>query len=355
MSALSAADTLTTALAASVEAQAGDDVSKPVRLRLLPMGNFSPRDARINAFSIKDKAHAQEIVDASRAYAGAQDVPVDYDHQSVYSAVQGVGGVAPAAGWIDPQSLAVQDDGIYGDVKWTDRAAAAIKGREYRYLSPVIGHDKNGRVQRLLSVGLTNQPAVDGLAKLAASIQPSKENQMDLTALAASLGLPATATVAEILAAQQAEKAALSAAQADLTALRTVLGASDQTAALSTVTALKAAGDGNASSTALMASLQADVVRLSTERNERIVDDAVRGGKIMPAQREHYLTLMRTDEKTALALIGSAPVVIAPGQTITGQPKGAGVTALSAEQKQVAALCGMSEADMLKAVQEEGQ
>ena len=101
MSALSAADTLTTALAASVEARAGDDVSKPVRLRLLPMGNFSPRDARINAFSIKDKAHAQEIVDASRAYAGAQDVPVDYDHQSVYSAVQGVGGVArPRAGSI---------------------------------------------------------------------------------------------------------------------------------------------------------------------------------------------------------------------------------------------------------------
>ncbi len=352
MSALSAADTLTTALAASVEARAGDDVSKPVRLRLLPMGNFSPRDARINAFSIKDKAHAQEIVDASRAYAGAQDVPVDYDHQSVYSAVQGVGGVAPAAGWIDPQSLTVQDDGIYGDVKWTDRAAAAIKGREYRYLSPVISHDKNGRVQRLLSVGLTNQPAVDGLAKLAASIQPSKENQMDLTALAASLGLPATATVAEILAAQQAEKAALSAATADANALRTALGATDQTAALSTVATLKASGDG---STALMASLQADVVRLSTERNERIVDDAVRGGKIMPAQREHYLTLMRTDEKTALALIGSAPVIIAPGQTITGQPKGAGVTALSAEQKQVAALCGMSEADMLKAVQEEGQ
>ena len=210
-------------------------------------------------------------------------------------------------------------------------------------------------MQRLLSVGLTNQPAVDGLAKLAASIQPSKENQMDLTALAASLGLPATATVAEILAAQQAEKAALSAAQADLTALRTVLGASDQTAALSTVTALKAAGDGNASSTALMASLQADVVRLSTERNERIVDDAVRAGKVMPSQKEHYLNLIRTDEKTALALIGSNQAIITRGSQQTGRAPGEKVTALSAEQKQVCALTGVSEDAFLKTLQEESQ
>ena len=329
------------AFAAVIDARTGED-GKPVRLRFLPMGTFAPRDARIKGFSIVDRAHADEIVAASQAYAGQQLMPIDYDHQTVYGAIPGVGGTAPAAGWVETASLMVEEDGIYGEVKWTPKAAQAIRDSEYRYLSPVINHDKSGRVTRLMNVGLTNSPAVDGLAKLAASLQPQQELHMDLTALAASLGLPATATLAQIMAAVEAQTAALSASQASVTALNQALGlapTADQATALSAVTTLRSS-DGTAAA-ALMITMQADLIRLSSERNERVVDDAIKAGKVTPGQKEHFVALMRTNEGTALALINAAAPVA--GGLLDRKKPGEPITALSAEQREIAKQMGLSE------------
>jgi len=350
-----------TAFASVIEAQAGD--AQGVRLRLLPLGQFKPRDARIASFRIEDEAHGKQVIAASQALAGAQDIPIDYDHQSVYSAVQGVGGTAPAAGWIDPKSLAVENGtsglGIYGTVKWTSKARDAIRGGEYRYLSPVINHDDTGRVSRLINVGLTNSPAVDGLARLAASIQPSNQDpEMDLTALAAIYGLPADATLAQIEAAAKARQTALSTAEGNLTALRTAAGVAadaDHTAALSAVATLKTVSASDQATATLMANMQADIVRLTGERHERIVDDATKAGKILPAQRQDFLDLLKTNEASALSIISKAKAVLTPGQDITTQPEDGKVTALSVEQKAAARAIGVSEEAYLATLKAEAE
>lgn len=46
-------------------------------------------------------------------------IPIDYEHQTLQD-VQ-----APAAGWI--KNIVLRNDGIYGDVDWTDRAADYLK------------------------------------------------------------------------------------------------------------------------------------------------------------------------------------------------------------------------------------
>jgi phage I-like protein len=342
-------EVIETALAAPVEAQAGED--RRFRVRILPIGAFAPR-GHGKTLRVESVQHAHEIVAASRKYAGAQDIPVDYDHQLVYAAKDGIGGQAPASGWI--AALGVDPDGIYAEGAWTERAAAAIRAREYRYLSPVVGHTQDGKILTISSVALTNMPAVDGLTQLAASRKstPNQDNQMDRTLLAQLLGLDANATEAEIQTALTARLEAQTSAQAELTALRAALGASDQTTALSAVTAMKATTAGNEAQTALMASMQATLTALTAERNAGVVDAAIRAGKIIPAQREHFIALMASDEKTALALIGSAPTVVTGETQRAADPK-TPVTALSAAQKQVCALTGVSEADYLKTLQAE--
>lgn len=81
---------------------------------------------------------------------------VDWEHATEHRAPVGLD--APAAGWID--RLESRAGAIWGHVKeWTGRACAALANREYRFLSPVFAFEKSsGRIVRLLSVGLTNQP-----------------------------------------------------------------------------------------------------------------------------------------------------------------------------------------------------
>ncbi|RWE48621.1 MAG: hypothetical protein EOS24_34125, partial [Mesorhizobium sp.] len=99
-----------------------------------------------------DKASMEQIVANTRQYAGSTDLAIDYDHQTVFGAIPGVGGKAPAAGWI--KELQARDDGIFGRVEWTAAASAAIKAGEYRYLSPVFFHEKTtGRVLAIRMAG----------------------------------------------------------------------------------------------------------------------------------------------------------------------------------------------------------
>jgi phage I-like protein len=52
-------------------------------------------------------------------------------------------------------------------IQWNDKAKAMIASREYRYVSPVFTYDgKTGEVQRILSVAITNNPALPSLADL---------------------------------------------------------------------------------------------------------------------------------------------------------------------------------------------
>jgi len=353
-----------TAFSASVALSAADgaaplvpnaDGSATQRVRLIPMGSFRTRGK--GTLFIKDAAHAQQIVALSQQYAGPEDIAVDYDHQTVYGATPGVGGTAPASGWISPTSLSAEPDGIWGTIEWTAEAAAQIGARKYRYLSPYVAHDeKTGRVFALLNAGLTNTPAIVGLTKLAASTSHNPQDPlMDLTALAASLNLPATATLEEILAAQQAQATALSAAQASIAALNKALGlaeTADPATALTTATALKASGGKDD----LLTALQTQVSELTAERRNRFLDDATAQGRITPGSREKYVALMAANEAATMELINSMVPSLKPGAVVPGTPPaGDKATALSADQKDVAKLLGISDADYLKTLQENAQ
>ncbi|MFB9160491.1 phage protease, partial [Chromobacterium violaceum] len=100
--------------------------------------------------------------------------------------------------------------GLYAtDVEWTDKAAAMIVAKEYRYLSPVFTYDKQGRVTGLLHVALTNNPALDELPELQVAVlsrlisNPSttqEDSEMDelIEQLRWLLNLPVGATADDI-------------------------------------------------------------------------------------------------------------------------------------------------------------
>lgn len=315
------------------------------RVRLLPMGTFTTRGK--GRFYVKDLAHAQAIVAASVAHAGDQDVPVDYDHQLVYGAVPGVGTTAPASGWVNPATLSAEADGIYGNVEWTKDAKLAIRRKKYKYLSPVIDHDPDGKVKTILIGALTAYPAIDGLTKLAASVTHPQGNPMDLTALAAALDLAATATLDEITAAVTAQKTALTAAQGQITALRAAAGVADgadATAALSAVTALRASA-GDTSTTALMAAQQATITRLNDERLERIVDDNLKAGRITPAERPTMLDYLRSNEAAATALMAARPPMLVDTNLDTRKREMS--TALSAAERTAARAANLSDEEWI--------
>ena len=50
---------------------------------------------------------------------------------------------------------------LWARTRWTDQAAAALRAREYRYLSPWFMHTPDGVVTCLSGAALTNTPALD--------------------------------------------------------------------------------------------------------------------------------------------------------------------------------------------------
>lgn len=131
---------------------------------ILPAGQT---ETRKGSFLVDDQSWS--FVDGSFKARGGNHLVIDWEHQSIGGPFSRSDGLAPAAGWI--HSLRYEPEkGIIATVEWTDRARDAIRAREYRYISPAFRRDKaTGRVVELLSIGLTNTPAMPGVAALAAS------------------------------------------------------------------------------------------------------------------------------------------------------------------------------------------
>lgn len=165
-------------------------------IKLLPAGKFRLRDGRGGELDSGDRAAMQAVVDRTRAYFGATDLMVDYDHELVRAQTQG--GRAEAAGWV--KQLQVRDDGIYGRVEWTATAAEKIRSGAYRYISPWFNTLKDGRVYQLRNAALVNMPALD-LNTISASIIVNPPEDYPMDKIAKALGLAETASQDAILAA----------------------------------------------------------------------------------------------------------------------------------------------------------
>ncbi|MCF1741258.1 phage protease [Paradevosia shaoguanensis] len=154
-------------------------------IHLLPARNVTGIDGR--KLVIND---LEAIVERSQAYAGKRQMVLDYEHQTDLAPTSG--NPAPAAGWI--VGLQARENGIWGLVELTERAAAFIANREYRYVSPVLGLTITNEVQTILRASLTNRPNLDQLVALATEGNPTVDPQKMLAdfikSLANLLGLP---------------------------------------------------------------------------------------------------------------------------------------------------------------------
>lgn len=134
--------------------------------RILPAGVFRAKDGRpshLPGWKI-DAEIARRVIAAS---ASTEDIVIDYEHQTINAEKNGK--PAPAAGWFK-RMVWREGAGLFAvDVRWTDKARAMIAAGEYRHISPVFPYSTvTGEVQKIIGLGLTNNPALPGLTNLAA-------------------------------------------------------------------------------------------------------------------------------------------------------------------------------------------
>lgn len=191
---------------------------------ITPDGAFRSDDGRpasMTGGTLLDWQMSAEIAGAliARLESSGKPILYDYEHNSLW-------GDSRAAGWI-VKLVYVAGRGLFGRVEWTPDAAEEIAKKVYRYSSPLFLFDpKTGDVLELLSVALTNNPALGDLgavdlvrhAALAALPIGALANQF----LLAAGGLPgnppgASDMTPEQLAALTAERDGLKSTLAALT------------------------------------------------------------------------------------------------------------------------------------------
>lgn len=276
--------------------------------------------------------------DADRVLASfasrTREVVIDFDHATVS------GGNAPAAGWVD--AFEKTQDGLAARVRWTPMGVEALEGLLYRYHSPVIRFDAEGRVCAILSVALTNHPAFHGYAPLAADDTKHKEQNMNetLTKLLGALGVTATfaddgAVQTECL--QQAADAAAKLADDATRASEFLkeLGCESFDDAREHLKSLVSAEE--------KAKLEA---RIADIEAEKAVEAAFADGKLAEAQREWATAYARKDPAAFADFVKSAPKAapgpasgVKPAPPKTDAPK----HAFTSEARSILKKCGLDD------------
>ena len=313
----------------------------PADFRILPAGAFrasdgSGRPAECAAW-VCTEADGRRIV-AELAARESKRV-IDYEHATLRAKKDG--SKAPAAGWF--REAEWREDGLWlTGVEWTAAAAQAIVDKEYRFASPVFSYDfQTGRIGSLFYAALTNDPGLDGLTDLAAlaaelflppiNLQENSMNEL-LKKLLAALGLQESATEVEALS-------AVAALKTNVAALSAQVAAPDPSrfAPIATLTALQ--GE-NAGLQTKLASLQAEI---DGGKLDTLISAAKAAGKITPATEPLMREIGKKDFAALSALIDASTPVVTPGQTQSGgKAGGEGAAALTAEQKQVIAVLGLT-------------
>lgn len=361
---------VTALLSTALALAAGPDV------QILPAGEFAGRDGRPGDGKTWKLNDAQGAALAARLNerhgAGQAKFNFDYQHQTILTATNGQ--PAPASGWAQRFEWR-PGQGLYAlSAEWTARAKQMIDAGEYCYISPVIKFDQaSGVVTDVLNAALTNYPNLMQLEQLAgtgtvtqlqalnAQIFSTETSDMTLlAALVASLGLAANTTETQAVDAVKALKVKADAPPQKVTALSaelaTALGVAspdDQAAALTAVNAMKAktaTAAGSDTTVATIAALQGEIAALTAKITSGevggIVDQALKDGKLLPAQKDWALNLGKTNLAQLSAFIKDAPVVAAGlGTTQTngkdpGQGGGAGAT--TADELAICSAMGLS-------------
>ena len=298
------------------------DGQAPDWIHLIPAGEVRTNDGR-GPYRVADTA----ALLASSMHVGGGRLVLDENHATDLAVPRG--GEAPARGWI--VELQSRDDGVWGRVEWTDTGRRMVEGREYRGISPVVGHRADGTITHILRASLVNQPNLRGLTAL------HQEQTMDFRAwLIEALGLDSGAEDVAIQAAVT-EKVRGGGADATAVALQAALGPiaravglaekSDAAAVLAGVEAMRTGDDDRV--TALQSELAGVTVQLNALRDESakekattFVDGAITLGRVgIKAQRDRYISMHMKDPAGTAELINAMPV-LKPGAALTTAPGG---------------------------------
>jgi len=316
----------------------------PEWVQLMPMGTSTPRNGTPPVVILENRAHADQVVAASAAYMGPNDMVIDYDHQTVHAAA--VAGTAEAAGWV--KELEVRDTGIWGRVEWTAEASAKLTSKRWRYISPYFAHRPDGRVTRIINAGLTNTPNLDLAAVASAMNDGASMKTISLLALASALGLGEDADEAGVLATIETLKAGTTV----LTGLASALGAKQGDDLVALASASVAAAKANkpdpakfvpvetvAELRAEMSAMEARLDAADVKEKAAMIAGAKAKGKLPPALETHANTL----DMTALASFLDALPETGLGQAAVPGGKADGSNgALTVDELAVASAFGMT-------------
>ncbi|HHF7319825.1 TPA: phage protease [Haemophilus influenzae] len=332
------------------------DKAKYGRIQLLPYGKFRATDGRptdVEAWYVTDTNGADVVALANNQ---RNPLPIDYEHQIIHSLKNGK--EAPSAGWMEYFYFTPQ--GIFADVRWTDKAADYIKNGEYRYISAVFAYDTDGYIHKIFHAALTNTPALDGMeeAMVAASVNLLQEdnpmNKKLLAALCTLFVLKADASEADITEKVTALSAAKGDSAVDVLDVYAKLAEKEQSvAALSTQV-------GNPDPAKFVpveqvAALQADFNALKTsveaDKKAELITAALSQGKLAPALKDWAQSL---SVEALSAYLEKAPAMAA----LSGEPQAKGdpeqkVVALSAAESAAAKALGLSEKDYMATYKEQ--
>lgn len=292
---------VTACMAVSSQQLAAHDGSPPEWVHLIPAGVFFGRDGR-GPYRLNAEAVMAAFLNNNA------DLPIDYDHQTL-SAEEKAGPV-PVAGWIT--ALEQREDGLWARASWTERAAALLAAREYRYLSPVFRHTPDGEIVELLGAALTHMP------------------NLRLTAAASREDLPAGA--AEPAAPGGDAEPAFAADLADALGVAPNAGREEMVAAARRLRDRAEKPDpAHWVSAAQHRALAQELAKLKAAIAERDAADAVaaatRAGKLAPSLHDWALEYARRDPGGFAAFVAAAPVVV--GQQVN--PSRAAVSDLEAQ------------------------
>ncbi|MCF5766854.1 phage protease [Aeromonas veronii] len=342
--------------------------------QLLPVGPFKARDGR--PFDVPgghwqlDKSIATTLI--NRAKALGQDILIDYDHQTLH--IEKTGKEAPAAGWFNGEEIEWREgQGLFIKPRWTDRAAAMVAAKEYRFLSAVFPYDAQGRPLELRMAAITNDPGVVGMQALAAlSALPPKTNQSGQLATVTK-EIPMNEAMLALLAklgiqVEEGSELTVEQGQAALSALDTLQSAAGKTAsAEAALAALKAqpVQQGGqidlakyvpvATYNALVNQVASLSAKVETTDAATLIKEARTQGKVVAAEEE-YLTAYAAQKGVAAlkALLDPRPAIAALSASQTTQvtlPEKKGDAVLSADDKYAADQLGISHEEFAKAKQ----
>lgn len=300
--------------AGSGAAAAGDggaaQVAAPEWIELIPAGLFFGRDGR-GPYRFDEPGAVIAATEALRMDAG---IPIDYDHATDFAAPEGR--PAPAAGWI--RELKVRSGALWGRVEWTDRAARAISEREYRYISPVFQYSReNGNVTRLLRAGLTNNPNLYLTAICAAGSEEDQDmDEFDqfLSELKQLLDMSPGSSFGEII-------------EAISNLLATVAAARESETAQNAAVADPARYVAVAEFKKALTELNALKVERAREKAEHAVEQAIRSGRLVPAQREWAVSYCAADPEAFGSFVARQPATTLSGEMLSSRPGAAHVAA----------------------------